>query len=107
MSITVDIVDKRAALKDEAVIVCGNSDYEIKFTFDSEWDGLDDKTAHFVYTRKGKIRRLAVGFTGDTVPVPPLANTREVSVGVSAGSLHTTTSARIPCELSIRCMANL
>jgi hypothetical protein len=103
MNIKINIENKHALVDGTPIIVCGNSDYTIQFTFDAEWETLDAKTARFVYVQNGKITYTDVVFTGEIAAVPILANTREVRVGVFAGDLHTTVPARIPCELSIRC----
>lgn len=103
MIIDINIEDKRAAAVGAPTIVCGNSGYTIKFTFDDEWKLLSAKTARFVYVQDGKVKYIDVVFTGFTVAVPVMANTKEVQVGVFAGNLQTTTPARIPCEPSIRC----
>jgi hypothetical protein len=80
-------------------IVCGNSDYVIVFTFDSEWDAYDEKIARFIWNDS----YIDVAFTGDTVAVPVLSNTTALKVGVYAGELSTTTPALIGCQLSILC----
>ena len=103
MDIKINIVDKRPAVIGTPVIVCGNSDYSIEFTFDSEWSSATAKTARFVYVKAGTIKFQDVQLTGNTVAVPVLAGIREVMVGVYAGDLRTTTPARIPCEYSILC----
>lgn len=103
MTININVADKRATVIGAPVIVCGNSDYSVKFTFDEAWEGLSAKTARFVYVKDGAVHHTDVPFTGDTVAVPMLSNTKEVFVGVFSGSLYATTPARIPCELSILC----
>lgn len=103
MTITIRITDKHASVEGAPIIVCGNSSYLIKFIFDAEWDAQATKTARFVYVQDGQTKYVDKIFTGDTVPVPVLSNTKKVLVGVYAGNLQTSTSARIPCELSIRC----
>lgn len=103
MNIKIQITKKHATVVDTPVIVCGNRGYSVEFIFDSEWDAAAAKTARFVYVRKGSVRYKDVVFTGNTVSVPVLSNIKEVRVGVFAGDLRTTTPARIPCELSIRC----
>lgn len=85
--------------KRDGDIVCGNSDYQIKFTFDEEWDGYENKTARFVWG--GQFQD--VEFTGDTCPVPILSGVTLCEVGVYAGELCTTTSAFIGCKTSILC----
>lgn len=101
MEIQIHIADKIAAVQDAPLIVCGNSDYEIRFSFDSEWDIYTAKTARFVYQTRGEMHSQDVVFEGDTVTVPPLYDVYEVAVGVYAGDIHTTTPARIPCTTCI------
>ena len=103
MIIQVNVTNKHAQVLGTPTIVCGNSDYKIQFTFDGEWNTGAAKTARFVYMNGGSVDYTDVVFTGDTVDVPILSNTRTVRVGVFEGDLHTTTPAVIPCELSIRC----
>ena len=81
-------------------IVCGNSDYAIQFTFDSEWGSVNTKTARFIWNGQYK----DVEFSGSVCAVPMLKNTTSVSVGVYAGMLRTTTSAVIGCQKSILCV---
>ena len=100
--IQISITDKRPQIIGAPVIVCGNSDYTITFSFDAEW-GAGTKTARFVYIRDGAVMYEDVVFTGSTVAVPILINIREVRVGVYAGNLQTSTPVVIPCECSIRC----
>lgn len=103
MVIRVNVADKRASVIGSPVMVCGNSDYIVEFTFDKDWTGLGAKTARFVYIQAGEVKYQDVVFTGTTVGVPIMANTKEVRVGVFEGELRTSTPAVIPCELSIRC----
>ena len=105
MIINISVVGKRPAVNGTPIIVCGNSDYIIKFTFDDEWEELPVKTARFIYVQTGEVKCEDVPFEGDTVQVPILTKTREVRIGVFAGDLHTSTPAVIPCELSVRCLA--
>lgn len=101
--IDVTISDKHATAEGSPVIVCGNSDYYICFTYDEEWEQVDTKTARFVYLQNGQVKYEDILFVGDIVRVPLLTNIKEVHVGLFAGDLITTAPARIPCELSIRC----
>ncbi len=103
MTINISIVNKHATVAGAPVIVCGNDNYSVEFTFDKEWDSLPYKTARFVYVQNGAVKYDDVVFVGVKVNVPILANTREVLVGVYAGDLRTSAPARIPCEPSIRC----
>lgn len=101
MQIDVIVKNKIAKRSDpNAFIVCGNSDYTIKFTFDEEWNEFTAKTARFYFNGNHE----DVVFTGDECPVPVLSNIDGVFVGVFAGDLHTTTKAYIPCEKCILCL---
>ena len=104
MIIKIDVAAKRARLVGEPVIVCGNTDYTIDFTFDAEWADRPAKKARFVWTTPTGLKHIDVPFTGSTVAVPVLSGIREVMVGVYAGNLCATTPARIPCEYSVRCV---
>ncbi len=94
-------VNNKVALpsNSDEFIVCGNSDYEIEFEFDAEWDGLSVKTARFIYN--GKYEDIV--FEGNRVAVPVVSDTVAVFVGVFSGDLRTTTPALIPCKKSILC----
>lgn len=84
-------------------IVCGNSDYQIEFAFDSEWDSHTVKTARFV---TGGTYQDVV-FEGNLCKVPIIKNTTVLHVGVYAGSLQTSTPAKIGCKKSILCDGGL
>lgn len=101
MNILHIIVNKKIAtyLKRDGDIVCGNSDYQVKFTFDEEWAEHEEKTARFIWGGQ----YFDVDFTGDTCPVPVITNTHIVKVGVYAGDLETTTAAFINCKPSVLC----
>lgn len=83
----------------DGAIVCGNTDYEVKFTFDEDWTAHEEKTARFIWNGQ----YVDVDFTGDTCPVPMIRGTLVVKVGVYAGELTTTTSALMPATPSILC----
>lgn len=101
-NIQISIAERRPQVLGSPVLVCNNVGDTITFTFDDEWtEGT--KTARFVYESGGSVHHQDVEFSGDTVEIPPLSNTRSVRVGVYAGALTTTTAAYIPCELSILC----
>lgn len=101
---TIDIVVRdRVALSPHAKMVCGNSDYYVRFDFDSEWDAYYTKTARFVYN--GTF--VDVPFDGDTVNAPIIVNASIVAVGVYSGELCTTTPALIATDKSILCGGGL
>lgn len=83
-------------------VVCRNTDYKIEFTFDSEWEGYENKTARFVWGG----RYQDVPIEGTTCVMPEVYRTESVKVGVYAGDLSTTTPAVIPCQASVLCAAD-
>ncbi len=98
--INVHVIDKIAHVVGDPLYVCGNSDYTVKFDFDSEWAGHETKTARFVKNNKEYID---VVFTGDQCAMPILENTPSVRIGVYAGNLCTTTAAVVNAQRSILC----
>lgn len=95
--INITVRGKIARAEGRARVVCGNSDYAVRFDFDAEWAEYTVKTARFV-SEDGSYND--VQFEGDTCAVPILRNTRTLLVGVFAGNLRTTTAALIhavPC----------
>lgn len=101
--IPIKIENRHAVVEGNPIIVCGNSDYFVRFAFDDEWAEYPTRTARFVYARRNKIKYHDVVFTGNTVQVPVLVSVKDVLVGVFAGNLRATTPARIPCLFSVRC----
>lgn len=99
--IQISVTNKVAQTIGTPVIICGNSDYVVQFTFDSEWDDYEEKTAVFRYYRNGERLFDEVLFSGDTVSVPVLRDIDDVEIGVYAGDIRTSTGARIPCARAI------
>ena len=102
-NIKILINGKKATVEGSPVIICGNSDYTVTFTFDDDWGAVDVKTARFVYVKAGEVQHEDRVFSGDTVAVPILSDVAFVKVGVFAGDLCTTTPARVLCDASILC----
>lgn len=103
MNIEITVANRIAAVVGSPVIVCGNKGYTVTFSFDREWDGYDEKTARFVFIVDGKAKFIDVLFSGNTCDAPMLSNISQVTVGVYAGDLRTTTGATIKCLKSILC----
>ena len=102
--IEITVRDKVATHVGDDFYVCGNTDYEVHFDFDEEWDALDVKTARFI--ADGNVLYPDRVFSGSVCSFPdnpPISNTTSVRVGVFAGNLHTTTPARIPAAKSVLC----
>lgn len=83
----------------DGYIVCGNGDYQIIFTFDSDWDDYHDRTARFIWNGQHEDVKIT---SDNTVTVPFLSNTKQLIVGVYADKISTTAVA-IPCVLSVLC----
>lgn len=98
---TIDIIirNKTASAVNPPCIVCGNSDYNVKFDFDGEWQAHNNKIGVFAYNRCGEWRSENVLFEGDTCPVPALHGVRSVWIGVTAGDVRTSTPADVPCRM--------
>lgn len=98
---TIDIIirNKTASAVNPPCIVCGNSDYNVKFDFDDEWQAHNNKIGVFAYNRDGEWQSEKVLFEGDTCPVPALHGVRSVWIGVTAGDVRTSTPADVPCRM--------
>lgn len=98
---TIDIIirNKTASAVNPPCIVCGNSDYNVKFNFDDEWQAHNNKIGVFAYNRCGEWQSEKVLFEGDTCPVPALHGVRSVWIGVTAGDVRTSTPADVPCRM--------
>ena len=100
MEIEIIVREKVARLANKHdFAVCGNSDYRIKFDFDSEWDAYEVKTARFKYNGT----YTDVVFNGCECPMPIITSAFRVEVGVYAGDLRTTSCAVLPLKKSIIC----
>ena len=80
-------------------IVGWNSDYSVVFTFDSEWEGVANKVARFIWNGQ----YTDVNITNNECKMPIISNTSLCTVGVYSGDLITSTPAKIPCRLSVLC----
>ena len=99
--IGVVVTEKIATVNGTPLIVCDNSDYTIKFTFDTEWAKADNKIARFSFLKNGLNRYIDVPIENDACNVPILSDIEAVAVGAYAGNLQTTTGAVIKCKKSI------
>jgi len=97
--ISVSVRRKIATAAKDALYVCGNSDYVIRFDFDDEWTEHKTKTARFKYGGTYQ----DVIFDGNVCQVPIISDTYIINVGVYAGDLETTTPAYVPAKKSILC----
>lgn len=111
MSLTKHIkIENKIAIYDkeaDGVIVCDNSDYEIEFEFDSEWDAYPYKNVKFTVYRNGRYESVVLGLDGNKCPVPPFSNVTAVEVGVFVENrISTSTAAVIECLKSAHSRAS-
>lgn len=100
----IQVTNKKATYMERGGdIVCGNGDYSVLFTFDAEWDGVPDKVARFIWN--GQYFDAAIDENG-VASVPVIRGAAYVLVGVYSETMHTTTSASIPCSPSILCASD-
>lgn len=96
--ITVTVRDKIAE-GCKTKLVCDNSDYRIRFDLDSDWDGINAKTARLLFGTG----HYDFPFTGNEVdidkPIPPV---RSVTIGIFAGDIKTSTPAFFECRPSVK-----
>lgn len=94
----ITVREKLASYTGNIPYICGNSDYLVRFDFDSEWDAYPQKTARFVWGSD----YTDVMFEGNDCPFPLIESAMTVVVGVFAGNLKTTTGASVSACYSIR-----
>ncbi|MCQ2417269.1 MAG: hypothetical protein MJ071_05610 [Oscillospiraceae bacterium] len=99
--IEIQVSGQIAKAKGQPIIICGNSDISIVFSFDKAWDDYPLKTARFIYCRHGKLLHTDVLFSGSICSVPVFQDISSVAVGVYAGNLISSTVVTIPCEAAI------
>ncbi len=101
MLLHIDVVNKVATYqKRDGCIVCGNSGYQIEFSFDSEWDNVNDKQA--VLIANGTPTRVPI--IDGVCDIPIIRSADKITVGVHSESAGmTTTGTEIPCKKSILC----
>lgn len=97
--ISITIRDKIAVSAEDALYVCGNSDYVLEFDFDEEWNPHNIKTARFSYNGVHQ----DVPFEGKKCPVPKLFNICYFEVGVFTGDLKTSTDAYVSARKGALC----
>lgn len=101
MTLQITVTAKVPSASGSPVVVCGNSDYTVQFTFDSEWDNSADKVAVFQYIENCVLKTIQVPFTGSTCDMPVITDADTVAIGVYADAIRTTAPVRIPCARCI------
>lgn len=100
--IHINVKEKIAKGNKDEFIVCNNSDYEILFDFDEEWQEYNHKTAIVTLSNREFVPIL---FDGNKCKLPPLQNATFCKIGVMASlenddatiRISTTTPASINC----------
>ena len=94
MELKIKVRNKIAKGGDERV-VCGNSDYLVRFDLDEEWAEHQAKTMRVGYTDG---TYTDVVFSGEVAALPVIRNRESVFVGLYAGNIRTSTPAELKCE---------
>jgi hypothetical protein len=93
--LVIEVRDKIATLKSKNFnLVGGNSDYDVVFDFDKDWDKDNVKTAIFVFGREKPVCKV---FDGNVCEGIAINNATTCLIGVVAGDVRTTTSAVVDC----------
>lgn len=93
--LVIEVRDKIATLKSKNFnLVGGNSDYDVVFDFDKDWDKDNVKTAIFVFGREKPVYKV---FNGNVCEGIAINNATTCLIGVVAGDVRTTTSAVVDC----------
>lgn len=91
-------VNNKIPRSETRLIVCDNSDYTIRFTFDGQW-GDGPKTVYFVLQGVGALAPAVTD--GDVCPMPPVrlsdGVSRQLAVGVQQGRIKTTSVVNFWC----------
>lgn len=101
--IEISVQNRVAWQTNKVEYICNNKDFAINFTFDSEWEAVQNKTARFIHGGE----HTDVMFTGNQCTVPYISDVTKMTVGVYAGDLQTTTPATVYCKKSILCGGGL
>lgn len=97
MDIYIQIQNRIATLVEPVTIICGNNDYVINFSFDSEWKKYPVKTLRIAKKNSTSQTIEEILFVGNSVSLPALYNVDEISVEVFVGDLRTSTKVKINC----------
>ena len=102
MILHIDVKNKIATYQQrDGFIVCGNSGYQIQWTFDSEWEGKPKK-ACFIWNGI-PTKDIEIDENG-LCNVPLIGSASSVKVGAyTADQTMATTGAVIGCQRSILC----
>jgi hypothetical protein len=93
--LNIEVRDKIATFKSKNFnLVGGNSDYDVVFDFDEDWENYSAKTAVFVF---GKGKPVYQVFEGNVCEGVEIYNSTMCLIGVFAGDIKTTTPAMVDC----------
>lgn len=99
--INISIANRIACTAAGTSAVQHNTDYQVQFSFDAEWDAYPSKKAVFVWQENDSTVAEFINFTGTLVPMPKISGSSYILIGVTAGDMLTSTAAKIHCRGSI------
>lgn len=93
--LVIEVRDKIATLKSKNFnLVGGNSDYDVVFDFDDDWEDYPTKTAVFVFGKGVPVFQI---FEGNVCKGVAINGATMCLIGAFAGDIKTTTSAEVEC----------
>ncbi|MBP3573852.1 MAG: hypothetical protein J6J71_04520 [Prevotella sp.] len=93
--IQIEVRDKIATFKSKNFnLVGGNSDYDVVFDFDKDWEAYPKRTAVFVFGKGKPVYQL---FEGNVCEGVAINDATMCLIGVFSGDLVTTTPAAVDC----------
>lgn len=93
--LVIEVRDKIATLKSKNFnLVGGNSDYDVVFDFDDDWQNYPTKTAVFVFGKGVPVFQI---FEGNVCKGVAINGATMCLIGAFAGDIKTTTSAEVDC----------
>ncbi|MBR5371468.1 MAG: hypothetical protein IK130_04565 [Oscillospiraceae bacterium] len=95
--IDMDIRQKYARIRGKPAIICGNADCLLCIHPDEEWQSADGPAAQIAYLRKGRPVFETVPLTDWCCTLPPVHETCEILISVTANGIRTAAPAPVVC----------
>gem|GEM_PF-5017450 len=101
MTIAVTVRGRHARASDSARLISCNSGEQLRFSFDSEWENLPQRTARIHFHIGSRILTEDYPLTGDECCISVPEGAEYAEIGAYAGGRITTESAIVPVFRSI------
>ena len=100
-SIIMEIRQRHAMIRGKPVIVCGNSGCPLRVITDAEWQDAEAPAVLIAYRRNRRTVCETVPVTDGSCLLPPVYETCEIAVSLTADRIRTAAPAHIPCVPAI------